>query len=72
MNDPILDELHATRERLLAESGGTLATLVARLQREESTSGRVLWTPRRTKDCTEAVEQPQPDGASTPSAAGPA
>ncbi|TWT91614.1 hypothetical protein Pla100_50050 [Neorhodopirellula pilleata] len=68
MNDPILDELHATRERLLAESGGTLATLVARLQREESTSGRVLWTPRRTKDCTEADEQPRPDGASTPSA----
>ena len=67
MNDPILDELHATRERLLAESGGTLATLVARLQREESTSDRALWTPRRTKDCTEADEQPRPDGASTPS-----
>jgi hypothetical protein len=44
MND--LDELHETRERLLAESGGTLATMVARLQREESTSGRVLWKPR--------------------------
>ena len=69
MNDPILDELHATRERLLAESGGTLATLVAPLQREESTSGRVLWAPRRTnKDCTEADEQPRADGASTPSA----
>ena len=68
MNDPILDELHATRERLLAESGGTLATLVAHLQREESTSGRVLWTPRRTKDCTEADGRPQSDGSSVSSA----
>ncbi len=68
MNDPILDDLHATRERLLAESGGTLAGLVSRLQREETESGRTLWTPRRTKDCTEADEQPQPDGSSTPSA----
>lgn len=68
MNDPILDELHATRMRLLAESGGTLADLVARLQREESASGRILWTPRRTKDCTEADEQPHHDGSSFPPA----
>lgn len=68
MTDHILDDLHATRERLLAESGGTLAALVARLQREETTSGRTKWTPRRTKDCTEADEQPQTDGSTTPSA----
>jgi hypothetical protein len=46
MNDSILEDLHATRERLLAESGGTLAGLVARLQKEQSKSGRQLWEPR--------------------------
>ena len=33
MNDPILEDLHATRERMLAESGGTLDGLVSRLQK---------------------------------------
>ena len=49
MTNPILDDLHATRERLLAESGGTLAGLVSRLQKEQSESGRKIWVPRRTK-----------------------
>jgi len=40
MKNPILDELHATRERLLAESGGTLSGLVARLQAEQAASDR--------------------------------
>ena len=39
---PILDDLHEIRERLLAESGGTLAGLVARLQKEQQTSGRIV------------------------------
>lgn len=68
MNDPILDDLHATRERLLAESGGTLAGLVSRLQKEQTESGRKIWVPRRTKDCTEADGRPQSDGSSVPSA----
>ena len=38
----ILDELHEIRERLLAESGGTLAGLVARLQKEQQVSGRIV------------------------------
>jgi len=41
-NQPILDELHQIRERLLAESGGTLAGLVARLQKEQQASGRIV------------------------------
>jgi hypothetical protein len=45
--NPILDELHATRRKLLDESGGTLAGLVARLQAEQEASGRtILKTPR--------------------------
>lgn len=39
---PILDELHSIRERLLAESGGTLAGLVARLRKEQQESGRII------------------------------
>lgn len=45
--NPILDELHKTRERLLAEAGGTLEGLVARLQKDESLSGREFVRPKR-------------------------
>ena len=49
---PILDELHAVREQLLAESGGTLTGLVARLQAEQKSSGRTIIKTRRTRECT--------------------
>jgi len=38
--NPILDDIRRTREKLLAESGGTLEGLVHRLQAEEKASGR--------------------------------
>ncbi|QDV69896.1 hypothetical protein Poly24_36140 [Rosistilla carotiformis] len=38
--NPILDELHATRERLLVESGGTISGLLDRLRAEQATSDR--------------------------------
>ncbi|MEX0716915.1 MAG: hypothetical protein WD066_10020 [Planctomycetaceae bacterium] len=50
--NPILDELHAVRERLLAEAGGTLDALVDRLQSEEQDSDRPRFKPRRTSRCT--------------------
>jgi len=50
--NPILDELHATRERLLAESGGTLSGLVARLQAEQAASDRPLYQGRITMQGT--------------------
>jgi hypothetical protein len=68
MNDPILNELHRTRERLLEESGGTLASLVSKLKKDQLKSGRVLRDTRRTKDCTEADGRPQSDGSSVSSA----
>jgi hypothetical protein len=64
MKDPILEELHRTRERLLEESGGTLASLVARLERDQVESGRELRDARRTKHCIEVANQPIPDGGS--------
>ena len=53
---PILDELHAVREQLLAESGGTLAGLVARLRAEQEASGRTILKSRRTKRFTGAAK----------------
>jgi hypothetical protein len=45
MKNPILDELRKTREKLLAESGGTLSGLVRRLQAKEKASEREFVTP---------------------------
>jgi hypothetical protein len=47
-NNPILDELHAVREQLLADAGGTLDALVDRLQAEEQDSARSRYKSRRT------------------------
>ena len=54
--NPILDSLRDTREKLLAESGGTLEGLVNRLQAEERASGRTIRETRRTPRCPEAVQ----------------
>lgn len=51
----VLDELHEIREQLLAESGGTLEGLVARLQKEQQASGRIIREGRRTKCSTGIV-----------------
>ncbi|MFO0819742.1 MAG: hypothetical protein U1A77_17470 [Pirellulales bacterium] len=53
---PILDELHAVREKLLADAGGTLAGLVARLQAEQAASGRTILKTRRTSQGAEAAK----------------
>lgn len=53
--NPILDELRAIREQLLADAGGTLDALVDRLQAEELESDRPHFRPRQTKECTGAA-----------------
>ena len=42
MTDPILAELHATREKMLAEAGGTLEGLMAKLREDQAKSGRKI------------------------------
>lgn len=60
IRNPILDELHKTRERLLAEAGGTLECLVAKLQREERCSGREFYDPNsRAHDQNETTSSQQ-------------
>ncbi len=60
-NNPILDELRATRERLLAESGGTLTGLAERLRAEEAVSDRPKYNAQKTN-------KGLPSGAQTDSA----
>jgi hypothetical protein len=54
--NPILDELHDVRERLLADAGGTLDALVDRLQAEDQQSDRPRFKPRRTIRCNGAAK----------------
>ena len=50
----ILDDLRKTRERLLAEAGGTLDGLVDQLQRDERRSDReIVCSMARSDQCTE-------------------
>lgn len=42
MKNPILDELHAVREQMLVDAGGTLSGLVAKIQADQVKSGRVI------------------------------
>jgi len=63
---PILDELHAVRERLLAESGGTLSGLVARLQAEQESSEHPIQTTGRIMPCLEAPESGEVEVKSQP------
>ena len=64
--NPILDELRATRERLLAESGGTLSGLVARLQAEQAASNRPLYNGQTT-DAAKSDEAHVENQSSPPS-----
>lgn len=50
--NPILDELHVVRERLLTDAGGTLDALVDRLQAEEQQSDRPRFNSRQNRQCT--------------------
>ena len=65
MQNPVLEELHAARRKILADwNGDTLAYLKDAQSRLEK-SGRPIWQGKqRTKDCTEADGRPQSDGRS--------
>jgi hypothetical protein len=67
--NPVLDELHAARRKILADwNGDTLAYLEDAQTRLEK-SGRPIWKGKqRTKDCTEANGRPASDGNPIPSA----
>lgn len=67
IKNPMLEGIRQTREHLLAESGGTLAALVDRLQAEEKASGRTIratqWTNGHSaaaKSRVLPIENPSP------------
>jgi hypothetical protein len=55
-NNPIIDDLHATRQKLLEESGGTLAGLIVRLRASQKASGRKILPSLRPDVCAEAAK----------------
>ncbi len=53
-SNPILDEIHATREKLLAEHDGDLHAYVEAARKRALESGRPIYQPKqRTKHCIE-------------------
>ncbi len=54
---PILDELHAVREQLLADAGGTLEGLVAKIQADQKASSRTIRKSQRTCQSTEGTKK---------------
>lgn len=66
--NPILDELHATRESLLAESGGTVAGLLERLRADQAASKRPEYKPAKPAMQRSGSGDVSASGESTPAA----
>jgi hypothetical protein len=67
MQNPVLEELHAARRKLLADWNGDTEAYLRDAQARLEKSGRPIWQGKqRTKHCTEVAEQSLPDGGSTP------
>ena len=71
--NPILDELHAARDKLLTDAGGDLDQLVAGIRAREAKSGhKVVSVPvgssQITKECTGAADHAVSHGRPSPEA----
>ncbi len=65
--NPILNEIHATRQKLLEEHNGDLHAYVESARKRALESGRPIIQPKlRTKHCIEVADQPVPDSGTTP------
>ena len=61
--NPVLDELHEARQKILADWNGDTAAYLKDAQIRLEQSGRPIWQGKqRTKDCTEADGRPHFDG----------
>lgn len=66
-SNPILDEIHATRQKLLAEHHGDLHAYVEAARKRALESGRPIIQPKqRAKLCIDVADEPVPDSSSTP------
>lgn len=69
MQNPVLNELHAARAKILADWNGDTNAYLRDAQKRLEESGRPIWQGnQRTKNCTEADGRPQSDGSSISSA----
>jgi hypothetical protein len=65
-SNPILDEIHATRQKLLAEHNGDLHAYLEAARKRALESGRPIVQPKqRTKHCIKVADQPLPEGGSS-------
>lgn len=65
--DPILEELYAAREKLLADAGGDIRKYLEGVRQREAASGRLLQPlPQRITGCTMA-DHSVADGQPSPS-----
>ena len=67
MQNPVLEELHAARRKLLADWNGDTEAYLRDAQARLEKSGRPIWQGnQRAKHCTEVAEQQLPISGSTP------
>jgi hypothetical protein len=67
--NPVLDELHEARRKILADWNGNTGAYLKDAQIRLEQSGRTVWRGKqRTKGCAEADAPPKSDGSSVSSA----
>ena len=67
--NPVLDELHAARRKILADWNGDTSAYLKDAETRLAASGRPIWQGKqRTKNCTEADGRLASDGNPKPSA----
>jgi hypothetical protein len=59
-SNPILDEIHATREKLLAEHGGDLHAYVEAARKRALESGRPIYQPKQRNRVRTAIADRPP------------
>jgi len=69
MTDPVIDEIRRVRHLISAEMQHDPSKIVEYYRHAETLFSRPALNQanRRTKDCTEADDQPRADGSSVPS-----
>jgi hypothetical protein len=67
MQNPVLEELHSARHKILADWNGDTDAYLRDAQKRLEQSSRPIWQGKqRTMHCTEVADQPVPNGGSTP------
>jgi hypothetical protein len=59
-SNPILDELHAVREKLLADAGGDLHRYIQEANQRASESGRKILDPGKLREGREKADKAAP------------